>query len=64
MLMKIAIISNGHVDKEIELVKNMTVICADGGANHAHHACILPDYVIGDMDSISKSVLRYMKQHT
>lgn len=36
-----------------------TIICADGGANSAKKLGIIPDYIIGDLDSIDKSVLKY-----
>lgn len=35
-----------------------TVICADGGANSAKKLGIIPDYIIGDLDSINKNVLK------
>lgn len=33
--------------------KKTFVICADGGATHASHLGIIPDVVIGDLDSIT-----------
>jgi thiamine pyrophosphokinase len=36
-----------------------TIICADGGANSAKKLGIIPDYIIGDLDSIDKPVLKY-----
>ncbi|RME01858.1 MAG: thiamine diphosphokinase [Calditrichaeota bacterium] len=30
------------------------IICADGGANHAVHAGIRPQYVVGDFDSVTE----------
>lgn len=36
-----------------------TIICADGGANSAKKLGIIPDYIIGDLDSIDKSVLKF-----
>ncbi|MEI7811763.1 MAG: thiamine diphosphokinase [Ignavibacteria bacterium] len=35
------------------------VICADGGANSARRINVLPDLIIGDLDSISKENLEY-----
>lgn len=35
-----------------------TIICADGGANSAKKLGIIPDYIIGDLDSINKNVLK------
>ncbi|MHB8905573.1 MAG: thiamine diphosphokinase [Melioribacteraceae bacterium] len=36
-----------------------TLICADGGANSAEKLNIVPDYIIGDLDSINPSVYDY-----
>jgi thiamine pyrophosphokinase len=38
-----------------------TLICADGGANTAMKLKLLPDFIIGDLDSISPVVLDYYK---
>lgn len=38
-----------------------TIICADGGANSAKKLGIVPDFIIGDLDSISLSTLQYFK---
>jgi len=38
-----------------------TIICADGGANSARKLGIIPDFIIGDLDSISLSTLKYFK---
>ncbi len=38
-----------------------TTICADGGANSARKLGIIPDFIIGDLDSISLSTLNYFK---
>lgn len=35
-----------------------TLICADGGANSALKMKLIPDVIIGDLDSISKTTLR------
>ena len=37
------------------------IICADGGANSAKKIGILPNFIIGDLDSISLSTLKYFK---
>jgi thiamine pyrophosphokinase len=36
-----------------------TLICADGGANSAEKLNLIPDYIIGDLDSINSSVYDY-----
>lgn len=38
-----------------------TIICADGGANSVKKIGITPDFIIGDLDSVNKSVLNYYK---
>lgn len=40
---------------------NYTVICADGGANYAMAHSLIPDYLIGDFDSITPEALRWVK---
>lgn len=35
------------------------LICADGGANYARKMNLVPDYIIGDLDSISANTLKY-----
>ena len=43
------------------LIRNdfQTLICADGGANSAEKLNIVPDYIIGDLDSINPPVYDY-----
>lgn len=36
-----------------------TIICADGGANHLHKMNLMPDYIIGDLDSITTDTLKH-----
>ncbi len=38
-----------------------TLICADGGANAALQMGLFPDYIIGDLDSISKETIKKFK---
>jgi thiamine pyrophosphokinase len=38
-----------------------TIICADGGANSAKKLGVIPDFIIGDLDSISSAALKYFK---
>jgi thiamine pyrophosphokinase len=35
------------------------LICADGGANTARKINVLPNYIIGDLDSVTKVTLKY-----
>lgn len=37
------------------------IICADGGANSARKLGIVPDFIIGDLDSISERTLKFYK---
>ena len=57
----IGIICNGTLnDKDFHksiLKKADLIICADGGANNADKLGVVPDYVIGDMDSAEKDIL-------
>ncbi|MEO8399289.1 MAG: thiamine diphosphokinase [Ignavibacteriaceae bacterium] len=38
-----------------------TLICADGGANSAKKMGFIPDYIIGDFDSINPATLKYFQ---
>lgn len=38
-----------------------TIICADGGANSAKKLGIIPDYIIGDLDSLEANNFKYFK---
>lgn len=63
---KIAIIANGTIinyDFHKEILHDFNIIiCADGGANIAKELDIIPDYIIGDMDSIKTSVFNFYKE--
>ncbi len=41
--------------------KDDFILCADGGANTAYAAGIIPDLVLGDFDSIDESILEKLK---
>jgi thiamine pyrophosphokinase len=69
--MKIIIISNG-ISPSLNLLKNellnsKTIICADGGANCLYkfytknNFKILPNFLVGDLDSISKEAINFFK---
>ncbi len=64
---KIVIIGNGTINDIIfhkKLLENVDlIICADGGANNAKQMDIIPDYIIGDLDSTSSDVLEFFKHH-
>ena len=63
--MKVCIILNGEI-KEYKAIKNILmkeqydyIICADGGANHTYNMDIVPDYIIGDLDSVEIEIVSY-----
>ena len=63
---KCIIIANGKCPKKSEINYFVeqgysTIICADGGANSAKKLKIIPDYIIGDLDSAEESTLKYFK---
>ncbi|MBI5375598.1 MAG: thiamine diphosphokinase [Candidatus Schekmanbacteria bacterium] len=59
--MKAIIICSGDIKDSSLIQKSITtgdiVICADGGYRHAEKAGILPNYLIGDFDSIKVEAL-------
>ncbi|WP_297136699.1 thiamine diphosphokinase [Terrisporobacter sp.] len=63
--MKVCIILNGEVKdyiktKEIILEENYDyIIGADGGCNHLFKMNIIPNYIVGDLDSIEREVIEY-----
>lgn len=59
------IISNGSFNiNTLKKVKKSTdiIICADGGANHIYGSDILPDMIVGDLDSLTPDALEYYKK--
>lgn len=66
--MRVCIILNGVIDDYektktfIENEKYNYIICADGGANHLFKMNIIPDYIIGDLDSVNAQVISYYKE--
>ncbi len=63
---KCIIIANGKspTKKVVDYFVNKgfsAIICADGGANSAKKIGIIPNLIIGDLDSISLSTLNYFK---
>lgn len=66
MINKIAIIANGTIqdfDYHKQKIKDASIlICADGGSNNAMKMNLIPDYIIGDFDSIEKKTLDYFKE--
>lgn len=66
--MKICIALNGIVNdynKTKEMIENQNYdyfIGADGGCNHLNAMGILPNYVIGDLDSINKDLIQHYEE--
>lgn len=65
--MKACILLNGEVDN-LDYIKNIIdnndyryIICADGGAKHLYKLNIVPNYIIGDLDSLEESIINYYK---
>ncbi len=64
--MRFIIMANGEYG-EIKaynaIFKNTdTILCADGGANYAFQIGVIPDCVIGDLDSVLPDVRKYLIQ--
>jgi len=58
------IIANGRAPKksDVKYFQSLgynTIICADGGANSIYKLGLIPDLIIGDLDSIEPPVLKY-----
>jgi len=65
-LKRCIILANGKPPKKSVITffqKNgfKTLICADGGANSALNLNLIPDFIIGDLDSISAKALKEFK---
>jgi len=60
-------VANGVLEPEINLAlwakRSDLLIAADGGADHCVVAGVVPDVVIGDLDSISEAVLNKLNVH-
>lgn len=65
--MKGLIISSGEI-KDYKLLEQIVkendyIVCADGGVNHLLKIDILPDIVLGDLDSVGKEELKFIKDN-
>lgn len=65
--MKVCIVLNGEI-KEYKNIKYRLeeerydcIICADGGANHTYNMGIIPNYIVGDLDSVKVEIVDYYK---
>lgn len=65
--MKVCIVLNGEIknyDKTKKIILNENydfIIGADGGCNHLYKMNIIPNYIVGDLDSIDKNLVNYYK---
>ncbi len=63
---KCIILANGRPPRKnvIEYLQKRSfniLICADGGANSARRLNLIPNFIIGDLDSTDESTLKYFK---
>jgi thiamine pyrophosphokinase len=64
MKMFYSIVANGNLGPEITRIPQPArIIAADGGANHCLKLGILPDVVIGDLDSVQAVALAELKSN-
>ncbi len=66
---KCIIIANGKPPRKniIEFLQKRnysTIICADGGSNSAKRLGFIPDYIIGDLDSADRKILKYFRDRS
>lgn len=65
--MRAIIIASGDFNKKSAVLSSINegdqIIAADGGAHHCLAAGLWPDIVIGDMDSITTSLLNKLRDH-
>lgn len=64
---KCIILANGKLPQKslinfLQKQNYLTLICADGGANHAKKLRVTPDFIIGDLDSVKDETLRYFSK--
>ena len=67
--MKGCIILNGKINNykfiksKINNEKYNYIICADGGANHTYKMGIIPNFIVGDLDSAEDNIIDYYKNN-
>ncbi|WP_277287206.1 thiamine diphosphokinase [Sneathia sanguinegens] len=65
MKIEYVVFLNGVYPKDIEKLKNIVkdkrIICADGGTNTCFEMGLIPEVIIGDLDSIREEVLEFYK---
>lgn len=64
--MRAAIISNGSISDYANCKERLRqvqkIICADGGTRHAYNMGIIPDVIIGDLDSSADRYISYFQE--
>ncbi len=65
--MKCIVLANGE-DGDLNFYKNVfedcdIILCADGGANYAYQLGVIPNCIVGDMDSIDENVKEFYQSH-
>ena len=65
--MKAVVFLNGEYSYEEGFIQNMVdeddiIFSSDGGADYAFRYKVEPDYIIGDMDSVSADILDFYKE--
>ncbi|WP_077367365.1 thiamine diphosphokinase [Anaerosalibacter sp. Marseille-P3206] len=65
--MKGLIVSNGEIS-DLNILKSVIkdvdfIVCADGGTNHIAAINVMPDLVVGDLDSISSNTLEKIESN-
>lgn len=63
---KFILLANGKAPQKkiINFLKQIgfsVLVCADGGANKARQLNLVPDFIIGDLDSVYRQTLSYFK---
>lgn len=63
--MRAIIIANGSIENTKIISENMRtediIICCDGGTRYAYKENIIPEYIIGDLDSSDKNIIEFYK---
>jgi len=65
--LKALLVSGGDIEN-IELIKKVAkdmdfIICADGGTDYCIDANLIPDIIVGDLDSISKRGIDFIEKN-
>lgn len=67
LILRAVIIANGEINRPSSILSDLNeddvIIAADGGAHHCLAAGLWPDFVIGDMDSITTPVINQLREN-